>query len=328
MDTRNFGRLGSISAFTLGGGGIGGVWGTTQHTEAVETVRMAVDAGITMLDLAPTYGTEHEAELVAGDALRGRSDSHLMITTKVELPDDVPGDLADRMTMSLRGSMARLGRSHIDLFILHSQLRPSDDSLAAPRTLGWQRYHDEIVPTFMRLRNQGLIGAWGISGVGYPSAVADALQIEPRPDAVQIVVNALDLTGDMWIFGPAGEPANDELLQIARAASVPVVGIRAVAAGALTDQLDRAVDPGNPAAADFNRAAGFRRLAADLGESAASLAHRYALSVPGVATVVLGVKNRRELAECLEAESRGPLTEQEFKDVINVRQTAAAHWLQ
>ena len=328
MDTRNFGRLGSVSALTLGGGGIGGVWGTTQHTEAVETVRMAIDAGITMLDLAPTYGTEHEAELVAGDALRGRSDSHLMITTKVELPDDEAGDLADRMTKSLDASIARLGRSHIDLFVLHSQLRPADDSLTAPRTLGWQRYHDEVVPTFMRLRDEGLIRAWGITGVGYPSAVADALQIEPRPNAVQIVVNALDLTGDMWIFGSTGEPANDELVQIARAASVPVVGIRAVAAGALTDQLDRAVDTGNPAGADFNRAAGFRRLAADLGESAASLAHRYALSVPGVATVVLGVKNRAELAECLEAESRGPLSEQELKDVINVRQTAAAPWLQ
>ena len=39
--------------------------------------------------------------------------------------------------------------------------------------------------------------------------------------------------------------------------------------------------------------------------SAASLAHRYALSIAGVATVILGVKNRTELRECITAEARG-----------------------
>src|SRR5215472_11693071 len=55
------------------------------------------------------------------------------------------------------------------------------------------------------------------------------------------------------------------------------------------------------------RAACFRVLARELGESPASLAHRYALSMAGVATVVLGVKNRTELRECLTAEVRGVL---------------------
>jgi aryl-alcohol dehydrogenase-like predicted oxidoreductase len=324
METRNFGRLGSVSALTLGGGGIGGVWGTTQHLEAVETVRMAIDSGITMLDLAPTYGTEHEAEVVAGEALGRRSDSDPMITTKVELPDVEPGDLTDRITESLHASMARIGRGHIDLLLLHSQLRPSDDTAWAPRTLSWQRYREEVVPTFMRLRDEGLIRAWGITGVGFPSAVAEALQTEPRPDAVQIVINALNLTGDMWIFGAISQPANDELLQIAVASSVQVVAIRAVAAGALTDRLDRAANPDHPVVAEFERAADFRRLAADLGESAASLAHRYALSVPGVATVVLGAKNRTELTECLEAEARGPLTKQQLQLIKELRQRVAA----
>ena len=44
-----------------------------------------------------------------------------------------------------------------------------------------------------------------------------------------------------------------------------------------------------------------------LDESPASLAHRYALSMPGISTVVLGVKNRSELQECIEAEAKGAL---------------------
>ena len=51
---------------------------------------------------------------------------------------------------------------------------------------------------------------------------------------------------------------------------------------------------------------GFRRLAAELGASPAALAHRYALAL-GVDTLVLGVKNRSELAECVAAAEAGPL---------------------
>ena len=40
-----------------------------------------------------------------------------------------------------------------------------------------------------------------------------------------------------------------------------------------------------------------------MGISPAQLAHQYALSMPGVETLVLGVKNREELAECLAAEA-------------------------
>ncbi len=53
-------------------------------------------------------------------------------------------------------------------------------------------------------------------------------------------------------------------------------------------------------------AACFRRRASELGTSPAVLAHRYALSL-GVDTLVLGVKNRTELAECVAAAEAGPL---------------------
>jgi aryl-alcohol dehydrogenase-like predicted oxidoreductase len=66
-----------------------------------------------------------------------------------------------------------------------------------------------------------------------------------------------------------------------------------------------------------------RQVAKELGESTASLAHRYALSMDGVDTVVLGVKNREELRECLAAESRGPLAADTIQE-IDRRLSAAA----
>ena len=85
------------------------------------------------------------------------------------------------------------------------------------------------------------------------------------------------------------------------------MGIRAVQAGALTSEFDRQLPDDHPDLADYRRAAAFRDLSRELGESPAALAHRYALSMDGVATVVLGVKNRAELEECVEAEAKGRL---------------------
>jgi aryl-alcohol dehydrogenase-like predicted oxidoreductase len=281
----------------------------------VATVHAAIDAGITSLDVAPTYGTDSEAERVVGEALRQRPAPEVLVTTKVEIPDDEYSDLPGRMRSSLEASLVRLGRDRIDLFLAHSQLRPAGGEVTAPRTLAWERYVDEVVPAFQRLTDDGLIRGWGLTGVGYPSAILAALEAEPRPYAVQIVVNALDLTGDMWIFGDAGAPQNPTLLTAATDSGVPVMAIRAVASGALTDALDRDLAPDNPTSADYARAAGFRALAVDLGQTPATLAHRYALSVPGVATVVLGVKNRTELAEIVAAEAAGPLTEEEWQAI-------------
>ena len=58
---------------------------------------------------------------------------------------------------------------------------------------------------------------------------------------------------------------------------------------------------------DWQSAEPFRALCARWGEDPAVVAHRYALSLPNIDTVVLGVKNRTELAQCLAAEAAGAL---------------------
>jgi aryl-alcohol dehydrogenase-like predicted oxidoreductase len=317
MQMRSLNRLGQVSALTLGGGGIGNVWGSVDRAEAVATVRAALDAGITMLDVAPTYGPG-EAELVVGEALGGKVPDGVLITTKVELPDAEPEALERKMVDSLRASMQRLRVDHIDLFLLHSQLRP-DDGPIAPRVLSARPFREVVRPAFERLRDEGTIGGWGLTGVGHPHALTDVLSDDSLPDAIQCIANALDMSGDMWAFGPDERSDNAGVRAHAVQAGVPVIGIRALAAGSLADALDRPVEPDHPAARDHEAAAGFRRLAAERGESAALLAHRYALTLPDLATVVLGVKNRAELEECLAAEAAGPLSDDELREIAALR---------
>lgn len=316
METRTFGRLGSVSALTLGGGGIGQVWGSTDRAEAVATVHAAIDAGITHLDLAPSYGNDFESERVVGDA---RPPADILVTTKVQLSERRFDDPVTEMRESLRASLKRLGRDHLDLYLLHTQLDPDDRSVSAPDNVSWSRYRDVIVPEFERLRAAGTIRAWGITGVGVPRQVLDAVTTDPKPDAAQVIVNALDMSGDMWPYGDADRPRNPEIVSAAAGAGVSVIAIRAVAAGSLTASVDRPLETVHQAARDFARAEPFRKLAAELGQPAAVLAHRYALSVPGVTTVVLGVKNRSELDECVAAAERGPLSAEELAAVDALR---------
>ena len=97
------------------------------------------------------------------------------------------------------------------------------------------------------------------------------------------------------------------------------MGIRAVQAGALTSAIDRPLAADDPEVRDYEKAAPFRALCRDLGEDPAIVAHRYALHMQGVDTLVLGVKNRAELTAILDAEARGPLEEETRKRIDALR---------
>ena len=50
-----------------------------------------------------------------------------------------------------------------------------------------------------------------------------------------------------------------------------------------------------------------RELSKELGITTAALAHHYSLSMSDASTIVLGVKNRKELRECIEVEKLGKM---------------------
>jgi aryl-alcohol dehydrogenase-like predicted oxidoreductase len=311
MEMRTLGRLWPVSALTLGGGGLGQLWGSTSRDEAIATVREAVDAGITLLDVAPRYG-DGEAERVVGEALGGRLPDGVRVSTKHRVSNPPAGEAAARLERSLEESLARMRLAFVDLFFLHGYLVANGDEGGERRT-PLRLFAEAVAPAFERLVEQGRIGAWGITAIGVPSTVLRALGEEPAPAAVQAITNPLDSAGEMRWFDEPERPR--EIIAAATRRGIGVMGIRAVQAGALTDGIDRDLPQDSPIAADFARAAPLRELARELGESTAALAHRYALSMEGVDTVVLGVKNRTELRDCLAAEARGPLPPKTIREI-------------
>jgi aryl-alcohol dehydrogenase-like predicted oxidoreductase len=308
MQQNNFGRLWPVSVLTLGGGGLGMVWGETTFEECVATVHDAVAAGINLIDLAPRYG-DGKAEEVVGEAFAGRLPEGVRVTSKCNLGNAPRAEIEPTLRRSIEGSLKRLRLARLDLFFLHSNVVPDTQHItrwpdAGSRMTRYDTFVDEVRPAFERLVGEGLIGAWGLTGIGHPGTIIQLLGERPAPAAVQCIANLLDSPGALKFFDGPTKP--HEVMAAARANGVGVMGIRAVQAGALTSALDRPLPADHPEMRDYARAAGFRRLAAALGMTPALLAHRYALSLP-VDTVVLGVKNRRELAECVAAAEAGTL---------------------
>jgi aryl-alcohol dehydrogenase-like predicted oxidoreductase len=103
----SFGKLPPVSALTLGGGGIGMVWGETNFDECVATVHAAVAAGINLIDLAPRYG-DGKAEQVVGEAFGGRLPAGVRVTSKCCLGNPPPEEIEPILRQSIEESLGRL----------------------------------------------------------------------------------------------------------------------------------------------------------------------------------------------------------------------------
>jgi aryl-alcohol dehydrogenase-like predicted oxidoreductase len=308
MHTSTLGPFTDVSRLTLGGGGLGQIWGASTDEEAVATIAAALDAGINVIDTAPMYGA---CEAVVASAFRGALPAGVRITTKCQLGEPASGTIAAELEQSLDASLAAMHLDHVDVFFLHSNICEDDTVYAhgndhrAAFATPWSRYVEEVIPAFEDLTRRGRIGAWGITGVGIPATVIKALQYDVKPSVVQAIANLLDSPGGIRRYAEPARPR--DVIAAARANGTGVMGIRAVQAGALTAAIDRPLPADHPEMLDYARAAGFRALCDDLGVNPAVLAHRYALSLP-IDTLVLGVKNRQELTECVTAADSGTLS--------------------
>lgn len=311
MEQRQLGKLWPVSALALGGGGLGQIWGETSRSEAVNTVREAIDQGITMLDMAPSYG-KGEAEVVIGEAFNGKFPNGIRVTTKCLAGMLSPEAMYEKMERSIVRSLNTMKREQIDLFFLHSQILPVGYQLEGHQetqhlwTVDWNCYEESVLPAMQKLVEKGLVANWGITGVGVPSQILKALQHAIKPAAVQVISNLLDSPGGIRRYHQPPEPRN--IIKQAKANDVGVIGIRAVQAGALTAKFDRELSAEDLDMQDYTRAEPWRKLCSELQENPAVLAHRYALAMEGVDTVVLGVKNTTELREIVDGINKGALS--------------------
>ena len=210
----------SFSGIALGCGNFGGIGSAPEFfgqgipkDEAFAIMDRAWDAGLHWFDTGDAYGGG-SSERWIGDWIRDRGVRPQLTTKVFHSTTGTPGDVGlapDRIRRQLESSLGHLGVDHVDLYLAHE---PDD---AVP--LG------DTIATFERLRDEGLIGAWGLSNYevdGLREALASG-----RAALVQNSFSLLDRDDER------------ELLPLCAEHGVPYVPFGPLAGGWLTGKYRR-----------------------------------------------------------------------------------------
>jgi aryl-alcohol dehydrogenase-like predicted oxidoreductase len=196
----------------LGTWAIGGwMWGGTDETQAIATIRSAVERGVTLIDTAPAYG---QSEVVVGKALaEGGLRDQVQIATKVGLAWR-EGELyrdsrSTRIRQEVEDSLHRLRTDVIDLYQIHWP------DLETPI--------EETARTLEDLRRQGKIRAIGVSN--YSPAQMDAFRAFAALDAVQPPYNLFE------------REIEGDVLPYAKGAGLTILSYGALCRGLLTGKI-------------------------------------------------------------------------------------------
>ena len=168
LSRRPLGSAGfDVTALTLGGAGLGGLYGPVSEEAGIQTVLRAVDLGINYIEGAPFYG---ECESRFGKALRALGDrsGSLHVCTKVGMHPARPDDYsAAAARWSVEQSLRILGLDSVDLVQVHA-LETVDMGLV----LG----PEGAVAELERMRDEGKVRAiaFAIRGADYHHQAIDS----------------------------------------------------------------------------------------------------------------------------------------------------------
>ena len=311
MQTRALGRTGlEVSVLGFGCGAVGGLMVRGDAADQERAVARALELGITYFDTAAMYGNG-ESERNLGRVLKNLK-PQLYLGTKVRVPAAERGNIGAAVTASLEASLRRLQLDRVDLFQLHNHimLDGSGADLTPEIVLG------EVVPAFERLREQGKTRFFGITAVGDTAALHRVVDAHAF-DTAQVSYNLLNPSAGTTV--PPGYPAHDfaNLLARTQAASMGVIAIRVLAAGALSGVESRhplgspSVEPigsGRDYRVDVERARRLEPLLREgFADSLVEAAIRFVIATDAVSTALVGYSTLEQLEAAAAAVAKGPL---------------------
>jgi aryl-alcohol dehydrogenase-like predicted oxidoreductase len=287
----------SFSGVSLGCGNFGGIGSAPEFfgqgiddDTAFAIMDTAWARGLRWFDTADAYGGGKSEELI-GQWREAREPADLVLTTKVFHstvgdPND-EGLAPDRIRRQVEGSLARLGVAQIDLYLAHAP------DPAVPLA--------DTVATFESLREEGVIGAWGLSNHdaaairealadGEPALVQNSFSLLERGDERDVIPLCAERGIAYVPFGPlaggwlTGKYRRDEAFPAGSRMTQRPGPYEHLRTDAVFDGLDR-----------------LREEASERGVDMPTLAFAWVLGHPGVSGAVCGPMRPEQLEPVLAA---------------------------
>jgi methylglyoxal reductase len=298
----------------------GNFWGGQEEVPSLAAVHAALDAGITLVDTAASYGVGQSEEFV-GKALEGRRDQVVLVTKcglvwHVEVGEyrftynghNVHRFLGlDSIRHEIGESLRRLRTDWIDVYLVHAPdaMTPIAD----------------VVEVLVEMRDQGKIRAYGVSNMSLD-------QVEEYYEVGQIQV-------DQERYNMLDQTHKTTLLPFCRAHNLAFMAYSPMAQGLLTGKvgLDRQfygddARPDLPIFSSENRIrvlallAEIEPIAEEKGITLAQLALAWAFHQDGVTYVLAGSRNAQQATENAGAGE----VDLSFEELAAINTAIDRHW--
>ena len=278
---------------SFGAAAIGGIYDTSDENEAALTVRAAVDAGQTLIDTSPYYGSGR-SESVLGQVLPSIPREDFVISTKCGRYGLDKFDFSpSRLERSIDESLSRLRLDHVDIIFLHDvefvELAP---------------IIDEALPALDRIRQAGKTRFIGFSGL--PLKIFNTIILEAR-DYVDLIISYCHLNlFDNTLLG---------LLPLLDRHHVDLINASPTSMGLLTSQ---GPPEWHPASAEIRAAcASAARHCTNRGAELADLAVAFACNHPDISTTLVSAENRQRLERNI-AQVEAPIDQELLAEVQSI----------
>ena len=289
-----------VHPIALGANFVGGynLYGDVNEEEGKQTVRDALDAGVTMLDTAFIYGPKRSEELI-GEVLKEYKREDVIIATKaaqreLENGDMVTDNSPEFLKQAVDDALERLQTKYIDLFYIH---KPDEET---PK--------DEAVEALYEMKVQGKIKAIGVSNFS-----VEQLAEANKNNHVDVIQNEYNLLN---------REAEKEMLDYTAANKITFIPYFPLAAGLLAGKYDndtkfedlRANLPfyqEDQFKENLEKVGKLKELAKDYDEDVAQIVLAFYLTRPSLDVIIPGAKK----GEQIKANMRAADIELDPKDV-------------
>ncbi|MBL9208611.1 MAG: aldo/keto reductase [Opitutaceae bacterium] len=276
MLTRKLGQTDlQLPVLSFGASSLGAEFRSVTLDEAISSVKVALDCGLSFIDTSPFYG-RGMSEVLLGVALKGVPRESYTLCTKLGRYDLAHFDFsARRVAESVDVSLHRLGCGHLDIVLCH-------DIEFVPL----QQIVDETLPALRKAQQAGKVRYIGFSG--YPMKVFRWILDQTSVDCV-LSYNQNTLQNTRFA---------DELVPYLKAKGVGAMNAGPFSARLLTNAPLPAWLKEPEAVKDAARRAA--ALCASRGVDIAKLALQFSISHPDISTTVSGSANPANIRKWAE----------------------------
>lgn len=292
MQFRPLGRTGlELSWLSFGASSLGAEFRPVDLSEAMRSVRVALDLGMNFIDTSPFYG-RGLSECLLGPALRDVSRDRYYLGTKLGRYDLTHFDFsARRVVESIDVSLHRMGTDHLDVILCHDI-----------EFVDMRQIVEETLPALHKVRQQGKVRFIGVSG--YPMNIFRYVLDRADLDVI-LSYNHYTLQNTMLA----------DLVPYLKGKGVGIMNAAPFSARLLTNAPLPPWHKATPEVRAVTRRAAEHCAAA--GVDIAQLALQYSLTHPDMATCVVGSANPDNVRKWFEW-SEKPIDQELLGEVLDI----------